>query len=64
LTAADGGGSKIFGKRSMGSTIGSPVFLKIVDAVVGLRVAEEEETLGVDLTQHGEKAYNDQEHCI
>ena len=48
----------------MGSTIGSPVFLKIVDAVVGLRVAEEEETLGVDLTQHGEKAYNDQEHCI
>ena len=41
------------------AAIGSLVFLKIVDAVVGLRVAEEEETLGLDLTQHGEKAYND-----
>ena len=41
------------------AAIGSFIFLKIIDAVVGLRVAEEEETLGLDLTQHGEKAYND-----
>ncbi|HUR46684.1 MAG TPA: ammonia channel protein, partial [Candidatus Saccharimonadales bacterium] len=35
------------------------LLLKIVDAVFGLRIPEEEETLGLDLTQHGEKAYND-----
>ena len=29
-----------------------------MDAIVGLRVAEEEETLGLNLSQHGEKAYN------
>jgi len=29
-----------------------------MDAIVGLRVAEEEETLGLGLSQHGEKAYN------
>ena len=41
------------------AVIGTFVILKIVDAIVGLRVAEEEETLGLDLSQHGEKAYND-----
>jgi len=35
------------------------VILKVVNAVVGLRVTEEEETLGLDLSQHGESAYND-----
>jgi len=33
--------------------------LKVVDAVVGLRVTPEEEDSGLDLTQHGERAYND-----
>ena len=35
------------------------ILLKLVDAVVGLRVSEEEETLGLDLSQHGESAYNE-----
>jgi Amt family ammonium transporter len=35
------------------------VILKIVDALVGLRVTVEEEDSGLDLTQHGESAYND-----
>jgi Amt family ammonium transporter len=35
------------------------VILKIVNALVGLRVSEEDETLGLDLSQHGESAYND-----
>jgi Amt family ammonium transporter len=39
--------------------IGSLSLLKLVDVTIGLRVTEEEETLGLDLTQHGEKAYND-----
>ena len=32
--------------------------LKVVDAVVGLRVDEEEETLGLDLSLHDERGYN------
>jgi Amt family ammonium transporter len=35
------------------------VLLKLVDRTVGLRVTEEDESLGLDLTQHGENAYND-----
>jgi len=35
------------------------VILKVVNALVGLRVTEEDESLGLDLTQHGESAYND-----
>jgi Amt family ammonium transporter len=35
------------------------LILKLVKAVVGLRVNEEEESLGLDLYQHGESAYND-----
>ena len=41
------------------AAIGTFIILKLVDVIVGLRVAEEEETLGLDLSQHGEKAYND-----
>jgi ammonium transporter, Amt family len=33
------------------------VILKIVDAVVGLRVSEEDEVAGLDLSQHSETAY-------
>lgn len=35
------------------------IILKVVDAVVGLRVTVEEEDSGLDLSQHGESAYND-----
>ncbi len=34
------------------------VLLKIVDAVVGLRVTSEEETMGLDLSLHDERGYN------
>ena len=33
------------------------VILKIVDAIIGLRVPEQEEVLGLDISQHGEPAY-------
>jgi len=35
------------------------VIFKIVDALIGLRVDPEEESLGLDLSQHGESAYNE-----
>jgi ammonium transporter, Amt family len=37
--------------------VGSMILLKVVDAVVGLRVNEEEEFAGLDLSQHSENAY-------
>jgi Amt family ammonium transporter len=38
--------------------VGTFVLLKIVDAITGLRVIEEQEIEGLDITQHGEEAYN------
>ena len=37
--------------------MGTIVILKMVDAVIGLRVPAEEEVQGLDLTQHGEEGY-------
>ncbi len=37
--------------------VGTFVILKVVDAVVGLRVSTEHEVEGLDLTQHGEEGY-------
>ena len=34
------------------------IILKVIDAVIGLRVSEEEETEGLDLTSHDERGYN------
>jgi ammonium transporter, Amt family len=36
---------------------GTTVILKLVDLSIGLRVSDTEETVGLDLTQHGELAY-------
>jgi Amt family ammonium transporter len=35
----------------------SYVLLKVLDAVLGLRVPEQQETEGLDLVEHGERAY-------
>jgi ammonium transporter, Amt family len=40
------------------SGVVSFVAYKIVDAVIGLRVPEEEEREGLDITSHGETAYS------
>lgn len=39
------------------SFIATLVLLKLVDVVIGLRVSEQEERVGLDLTQHRESAY-------
>jgi Amt family ammonium transporter len=39
------------------AAVATAIILKIVDAVVGLRVTEEEEVSGLDLSQHSETAY-------
>ncbi|MEO6726076.1 MAG: ammonium transporter [Blastocatellia bacterium] len=38
--------------------VGSFILLKVVDLVVGVRVSGEDETSGLDFTQHGEEGYN------
>ncbi|MCS6952492.1 MAG: ammonium transporter [Bryobacteraceae bacterium] len=40
------------------AAVGTFVILKITDALVGVRVAPEEEVQGLDLSLHGEEAYN------
>jgi len=37
--------------------VGTLIILKIVDVVVGLRVTEDHEVQGLDLSQHGEEGY-------
>ena len=38
--------------------VGTLVILKLVDLVVGLRISEDHEIQGLDLSQHGEEGYN------
>jgi Amt family ammonium transporter len=38
--------------------VGTLVLLKIVDMITGLQVTPEQEVEGLDITQHGEEAYN------
>ena len=40
------------------AAVGTLVLLKIVDLLTGVRVSEEHEIAGLDITQHGEEAYN------
>jgi Amt family ammonium transporter len=50
--------AKAVGVTLLWSGIGSAILFKLVDIVVGLRVATEEEREGLDLSGHGERAYN------
>ncbi len=59
----DGNGGQILNQLiAVGITIalaviGSFILLKVVDVLIGLRVSEEEEIRGLDLSQHGEDGY-------
>ncbi|MGX1790169.1 ammonium transporter [Bosea sp. NPDC055332] len=41
------------------SGVGSAILYKIVDVIVGLRVASDQEREGLDIAEHGERAYHD-----
>ena len=59
----DGNAGQVFNQLiAVGLTVafaaaGSYIILKLVDLVIGLRVTEENELIGLDATQHGETAY-------
>ncbi len=40
------------------SIVGTLILLVIVDKLIGMRVSEEDESTGLDLSQHGEEAYD------
>ena len=40
------------------SIVGTLVILFIVDKLIGLRVTEDQEKEGLDLSQHGEEGYD------
>lgn len=40
------------------SGVGSAILYKLVDLVVGLRPSVDEEREGLDISDHGERAYN------
>jgi Amt family ammonium transporter len=39
--------------------VGTILIMKIIDATIGLKVKDEEEEIGLDITQHAERAYVD-----
>ena len=49
---------KAVGATLLWSGIGSAILYKLVDIMVGLRPTVEEEREGLDITDHGERAYN------
>ena len=50
--------AKAVGLTVVWSAVVSLIAYKIVDLVIGLRVPEEEEREGLDITSHGETAYH------
>ena len=60
------GGWSQFGRQGVGviftvifSGVATWALLKLVRFLVGLRISEDDESLGLDLSQHGENAYNE-----
>ncbi len=41
------------------AAVGTFLIVKVVGALIGLRVDQEDESVGLDLSQHGERAYNE-----
>ena len=50
--------AKAVGATLLWSGIGSFILYQLVDLTVGLRPAEEKEREGLDISEHGERAYN------
>ncbi|GAB6844377.1 Amt family ammonium transporter [Methylorubrum rhodinum] len=50
--------AKAVGFTLLWSGIGSAILYKLVDLTIGLRVTQEEEREGLDIADHGERAYN------
>ena len=49
---------KAVGVTLLWSGIGSAIIFKLVDLLIGLRLTNDEERQGLDIVEHGERAYN------
>jgi Amt family ammonium transporter len=49
---------KAVGFTIVWSAVGSAILYKLVDLTIGLRVTQDEEREGLDIADHGERAYN------
>ncbi|GGH33547.1 ammonium transporter [Alsobacter metallidurans] len=49
---------KAVGLTLVWSGVGSAILYKVVDVIFGLRVTQEKEREGLDIAEHGERAYN------
>jgi Amt family ammonium transporter len=60
----DGNGRQFFNQAAavliawVLAIVGTYLILRVVDKTIGMRVSEEEEIMGLDLSQHGEEGYN------
>ena len=50
--------AKAVGVTVVWSAVVAAISYKVVDLTIGLRVPEDEEREGLDITSHGETAYN------
>jgi Amt family ammonium transporter len=50
--------AKAVGLTLVWSGVGSAILYKLVDIVIGLRPPPENERVGLDVSEHGERAYN------
>jgi Amt family ammonium transporter len=46
------------GAAALFSFVGTAIILKLVNGLIGLRISSEEEAVGLDLSQHNERAYS------
>jgi Amt family ammonium transporter len=60
-----GGGAGLLGEQALANGVTivfsfavTFIILKVLDAIIGVRVSDEEENTGLDITQHAETAYN------
>ncbi len=60
----NGGGLDQLGRQALGVAVVAPysfivtlIILKVLDLTVGIRISEEDEVSGLDVSQHGERAY-------
>ena len=49
---------KAVGLTLVWSGFGTLIILKVIDVIIGLRATTDSEREGLDLTDHGERAYN------
>ncbi len=54
----NGGSAVASGGLAVSAFVVTLILAKIIDATIGLRVTDQEESVGLDISQHADKAYS------